>query len=139
MQKIFSKILAVLMAFVLLLSTISFSVGMHYCGDILVDVSLFKEAATCGMELREMTPEGSSITKMNCCKDIQIVVEGQENLKDTSSTNILTPVQTYMVIGFVYTSLTKFDEVKTKRHSFEEYSPPLLIRDIQLLDQIFLI
>ncbi len=39
------------MAFVVLLSTMSFTMHMHYCGDTLVDTSYFVKAETCGMEM----------------------------------------------------------------------------------------
>ncbi|WP_455429473.1 HYC_CC_PP family protein, partial [Maribacter hydrothermalis] len=37
MKKFYHKILSVIMAFVVLLSTMSFTIDFHYCGDLLVD------------------------------------------------------------------------------------------------------
>lgn len=38
------------MAFVVMFTTMSFTVDMHFCGDSLVDFSLFAKAESCGME-----------------------------------------------------------------------------------------
>jgi len=35
------------MAFVVLFSTMSFTVNMHYCGDTLVETAIFKKAKGC--------------------------------------------------------------------------------------------
>ena len=69
------------MAFVVLFSTMSFTVDMHYCGDTLMDTAIFHKAETCGMEMENPLTDGCSITKKNCCNDEQIVVDGQNELK----------------------------------------------------------
>lgn len=139
MRKVFSKIVAITLAFVVLFSTVSFSVGKHFCGDILVDVSLFKEASSCGMEMGATSTSGCETVKMNCCKDVQVIIEGQENLKDTPVNNSLTPVQIYAMVGFVYESLKRFDPEAPKVIVLEEYIPPLLMKDLQVQHQTFLI
>jgi len=69
------------MAFVVLFSTMSFTVNMHYCGDTLVETTLFNKAKGCGMEMEKPSTEGCSITKKNCCDDKQLVIDGQDELK----------------------------------------------------------
>lgn len=54
------------MAFVVLFSTMSFTISSHFCGDNLVGVSYFGKAKTCGMEMENMTTlDGCSISKEN--------------------------------------------------------------------------
>ena len=48
MKKISHKILATVMAFVVLFSTMSFTIDMHFCGDTLVAVSMFQKATAIG-------------------------------------------------------------------------------------------
>ena len=60
------------MAFVVLFSTMSFTLNMHYCGDILVETAMFHKAEGCGMEMEKPSAEGCSITKKNCCNDEQL-------------------------------------------------------------------
>lgn len=70
MKQFFHKIMASTMALVVLFSTLSFTVGMHYCGDVLVDTSMFHTAETCGMEMEKtVTTSECSNTKKNCCSD----------------------------------------------------------------------
>ncbi|WP_339661730.1 hypothetical protein [uncultured Polaribacter sp.] len=80
MKQVFHKIMSFLMAFVVLCSTMSFSVDMHYCGDTLVETAIFHKAKGCGMEMEKPISEGCEITKKNCCSDQQIVVDGQNEL-----------------------------------------------------------
>ena len=49
MKLFIKKITALLMAFVVLFSTMSFTISEHYCGDHLVDSGLFSKAENCGM------------------------------------------------------------------------------------------
>ena len=51
MKKAIRKISAFLMAIVVLLSTMSFTVSMHYCQGELVDTAIFQKAHDCGMEM----------------------------------------------------------------------------------------
>ena len=69
------------MAFVVLFSTLSFAVNMHYCGDTLVETAMFHKAKGCGMEMQKPSADGCAITKKNCCDDKQLVVDGQDELQ----------------------------------------------------------
>ena len=52
MKDFYKKISAILMAVVVLFSTMSFTISEHYCGDKLVDSALFSKAEFCGMEMQ---------------------------------------------------------------------------------------
>ena len=71
------------MAFVVLFSTLSFTVNMHYCGGTLVETAIFNKAKGCGMEMQKPSSNdnGCSITKKNCCNDEQLIVDGQDELQ----------------------------------------------------------
>lgn len=59
------------MALLVLFYTFSFSISEHYCGDNLVDCSLFSEAESCYMEMdKTLSFEGSRVQKNKCCKDV---------------------------------------------------------------------
>ena len=67
-NQVFHKITSMLMAFVVLFSTMSFTIDMHYCGDTLVDTSVFGKAHSCGMEMKKTdSTSDRSIAKKNCC------------------------------------------------------------------------
>ena len=52
-KQIFHKISSFLMAIVVLFSTMSFTINMHYCGDNLVETVIFHKAKGCGMEMEK--------------------------------------------------------------------------------------
>ena len=138
MKKFFYKISSFSMALLVLFSTLSFTVESHYCGGILVDSSLFGNVETCGMEIQqESTSSNCDITKKDCCSDEQFIVDGQDNLK--TSFDKLEKEQQIFVAAFLYSYSNLFEGSQTDAPSFRDYSPPLLVRDVQVLDQTFLI
>lgn len=128
------------MALLLLFSTMSFSVDMHYCGDHLVDFSLFEKVETCMMKF-EMSKSSNECAlmemEMNCCSDVELIIDGQDELK--ISFDQLNFDQQLFVASFIYTYINLLDGFDEKVIPFKEYSPPPLIRDVQVLDQTFLI
>lgn len=139
MKQIFHKILSVLMAFVVLFTTMSFTVNMHYCGDSLVDFSVFKSAEICGMEKAQPVKscENPTMNEKDCCTDQQLVKEGQDDLK--TSFNKLTFEQQTFVATFFYTYINLFEGLDENIVPFKDYSPPFVERDIQTLYETYLI
>lgn len=130
------------MALIVLLSTMSFSVDMHYCGDHLVDFSMFDKLETCMMKVeksKSSSPcENMEMEKeMNCCSDIEVTIEGQDNLK--ISFDQLAFNQQQFIFSFVYSFINLFEEANENIVPFRDYVPPPLLRDVQILDQTFLI
>jgi len=138
MKQLIKKTGAVLMAFVVLFSTMSFTISEHYCGEMLVDTSLFSKAESCGMEMQKPAPiEGCSIQKDSCCSDVVIQFDGQSELEvDFSSLNL---EQQVFVALFIDSYLNLFEGLDNNIVPFKYYSPPLLVKDIQILDEVFLI
>ncbi|SFZ93077.1 hypothetical protein SAMN05428642_1021168 [Flaviramulus basaltis] len=125
------------MAFVVLFSTMSFTVNMHYCGDALIETAVFHKAKGCGMEMQKPSTEGCAITKKNCCNDKQLVVDGQDELQ--LQVDKITFDQHLFIASFVYTYINLFEGLDAKVTSYEEYKPPLVIRQIFKLDETYLI
>jgi hypothetical protein len=140
MKETFRKIASTIMALIVLFSTMSFSLDMHFCGDHLVDFSLFESVDTCMMKA-ETTKSSSECAlmdmEMDCCTDVEVVLQGQDDLK--ISFDQITFDQQVFVASFVYSYINLFEGFDENIVPFKEYSPPPLIRDIQILDQTFLI
>ncbi|REE80748.1 hypothetical protein BX611_2401 [Lutibacter oceani] len=138
MRQFFTKITAVLMAFVVLFSTMSFTISEHFCGDYLVDSALFSKAESCGMEMQKPSPtKDCSINKDNCCSDILKQFEGQSELKtDVFKLNF---EQQVFITSFVCSYINLFEGLEENIIPFKDYSPPFIVKDIQTLDEIFLI
>lgn len=137
MKTIFHKIAALQMAIVVLFSTMSFAIDMHYCGDVLVETAIFHKADGCGMEMEATTPKDCTIKEKNCCENEQLVVDGQDDLQllvDTTSFN-----NPLFLVSFVYTYHNLFkDEVDT-HSTYVTYISPLVVKDIFKLDETYLI
>ncbi|WP_299335232.1 hypothetical protein [uncultured Psychroserpens sp.] len=137
MKQIFHKITSFLMAFVVLFSTMSFTVNMHYCGDTLVETTVFKKAKGCGVEMQNPSTDGCSITKKNCCTDEQLVADGQDELK--ISFDNLTFEQQQFVASFIYSYINLFEGFDKEVSTFQQYKPPLVVRQIYKIDETYLI
>jgi hypothetical protein len=131
------KIVSFLMAFVVLFSTMSFTVDMHFCGDVLVDSSMLNSAESCGMETQNFSNEECITIKKNCCDDKQIVVAGQDELQIAFDT--LSFKQQKFITSFVYAFINPFDGVQNNNNSYKDYKSPLVVKDIQKLDETYLI
>ncbi len=139
MKSKIQKIISCVLAVIVLLSTVSFTVAKHYCGDHVVDVTIFKEAKSCGMDLllAQKTSLEHTITKSPCCKDEQSLHQGQDELKQ--STDQITIKKQHLVMLFVTSYLEVFYPKSITKIVYKEYSPPPLIQDILLLNSTFLI
>ena len=142
MKQVFHKITSFLMAFVVLFSTMSFTISEHYCGEILVDTAIFHKAKSCGMDAANLQTENTSdedcsIKKKNCCSEKETVIDGQDELK--LSLDHFSLDKQLIVASFVYTYLNLFEGLEENVIPFQDYSPPVVVKDILLLDESFLI
>lgn len=121
------------MAFLVLASTISWTVDKHYCMGHLVDVAFFTDAESCGMDMGDVSEEW----KIDCCSDELIVIQGQDDLKIAFEE--LSFDQQLFLSSFVMVYLDLYKGLPQQIVPHKDYSPPLITVDLQLLDQIFLI
>ncbi len=124
------------MALVLLLSTVSWTVEKHLCMGRVMDISLFSKAKDCGMVAAMATFEDDS-TENNCCENESITILAQEDLK--LSLGDISFDQQVFLVAFTNSFLFLRNVDGRKALSNEYYPPPILIKDIQLLDEVFLI
>ena len=137
MKKISHKILATVMAFVVLFSTMSFTIDMHFCGDTLVATSMFQKATGCGMEMERPAAEGCVIVKSNCCNDKQMIIDGQDEMQ-LSITTIPFEQQVF-ITSFIYTYVQLFESSDTAVSLYQAYSEPLVSRQLYKLAETYLI
>ena len=139
MKQFTHKSMAVCMAAVVLMTTMSFTVDMHYCGDTLVDFSFVQQVKTCGMEKAQATTscENPALSEKSCCTDKQVIKEGKDDLK--VSFDQLSLEQQVFVASFTYSYKSIFEGTESKEVPFFDYPPPFVKRDVQVLHQTFLI
>nr|WP_284041188.1 hypothetical protein [Jejuia spongiicola] len=121
-----------MLTLLVLFSTVSFTIEKHYCGDVLVDVSVFVEAEKCEMEALEI------LQKKTCCKDEINVIQGQDELKFSSFDDLEFEQQLFLA-SFIYSYVNFFEGLSQQIVPHKNYSPPNLVRDIQVLNDTFLI
>lgn len=129
MKQFFHQILSSLMALLVLASTVSWTVDKHICMGRVMDISLFSHADDCGMSSMDM--------EKSCCNDESFTVQGQHDLKITFDDFSLE--QQLFIVSFVQAYFHLIEVDSEESNNFNDYNPPPLIRDIQILDQTFLI
>lgn len=133
MKKAIHKILAILMTFVVLLSTMSFTISMHYCQGELVDTAVFQKAHACSMEVNS----GSTMKMEGCCNDQEIKIDGQDELKlPVADLNF---DQQVFVVSFFHSYIELFQTTEERKNIFFDYPPPFIVKQIFKLDETYLI
>ena len=130
------KSVSMLMAFLVLFSTVSFAIEKHFCGDTLIDIAVFSKPDNCGMVAE--SPTALTVEEKHCCKDEVEIVKGQDQLKLSVFEDINFEQQQFLV-SYVYTYISCLETLSQHVIPFQDYSPPYVIRDIQVLDQVFII
>lgn len=140
---------SLVMALLVLFSTMSFSVDKHFCGTEMVDFSIFSKAMTCKSEAKtcgvkmghkmdhKMDHEMISDEKDSCCTNQKTALNGQDELK--ISFHVLDFDQQLFLTTFTYSFIYIYESSSLTEISFRYYTPPLLVADIQVLDQVFII
>ncbi len=73
----------------------------------------------------------------HCCTNKKVSVEGQDELK--ISFDSFDFHQQLFITTFTFTYFDLLESLPRQIIPFKDYSPPLLVTDIQLEDQVFLI
>jgi hypothetical protein len=148
MIKLHLKIIAVLLTVLVLYSTSSYSVAIHKCNNIVYAISFTNNAShSCEMQMASCKAEMASCSnyshthsklsyfKKSCCSDQKITKEStsinlHQNIKLEKHKVYNPPLFFYSVRYFnpFLKNTTKF---------FIQYSPPLLIKNISNLYEVF--
>ena len=129
-QKI-QKITAFLLALIVLISSVSFTVNKHICGGKIAHVSYFAPADSCGMQMD--TCENKNSTKKNtlqkepCCKDVSEFISGNDIPQQAIQSIHIPQVVLVSPLKAAYS-------IQTIRTPFEKptnlkyYRPPILVK-----------
>ena len=139
MKRLILKIVAPLLAIVVLMAGTSFSLQLHFCGDHLMAYSFVQESVSCQMEFPSSTGAACSLLKVkkSCCSDKQIVSDGQDEVKPNYDSFTLDVASALPVLEFGYDIFIPIAD--TDRPTFREYSPPEPLRDLHKLYEVYLI
>lgn len=139
-MKFIKSIVSSILALLVLVSSSSFMVNMHFCGGNVQSVSLIEESSQCPMEV-QLPPchKKMAVKKSGCCEDKHVAFEGKDfntQVQDFStltwqSINWAVTLPMIMEVIQVNESLTFSNHIP--------YKPPIVERDIPVLVQSFLI
>lgn len=132
MKNSFRNSLLHLISFLMLMSTVSFTISKHFCGDYLVDTAINLKAKTCGME--KASSEG--LVQGDCCSTTKTTVEGQKDFKNIQLNHDSID---QLFITIAYSFLIPHYFTPEKPAPFDDYAPPLIVKDISVLHATFLI
>jgi len=131
-RSLISKIGSIVIALLVLVSTMSFTIDAHYCGNILVDKAILSKAQTCEMHQHMPSEKESS-----CCDNEVETIEGQDILQFSKvEFDLDIPIE-FTVFSLIY--FCDLDVYEKQIDEFQFYNPPQYSLDLQLLNQVFLI
>lgn len=136
MKKLVTKILATFLSLIVLMSSMSFTIDKHFCGETLVDISYFGKAEDCGMKMN-ISSEMRSMKKKKCCKNVTEFIEfdafDQEKVQTISTHDI------EFLVFHIYSYLNLYQDLKLDKEFYKDFSPPDIPKNIQVLHETFLI
>ena len=140
MKSFFSKIISFFLAALILFSTSSFTVDMHFCCNKLVDMSLIGKAKVCAEKVqkkKEPTKQCTTLQEKDCCSNQSFVKTGDDTIKKA---NTQLEAETIIFLNtFFYVYVNLFEGLEKNIVPFKQYRPPLLSKDIQILHETYLI
>ena len=139
MKTVKTKITALFMTMMVVISTMSFTISMHLCNDTVVDTGLFSRADNCSDEDQQSKEiEDCMSQEKGCCSDENFVVAGQNELQHDEFEYPTLNNQLF-VAYFVQSYLNLFQESTTKLKPSVEYLSPFCKVDTQALFQVYTI
>lgn len=127
------------MAFIVLFSSLSFTMNQHVCGGEIANTTFFIDADNCGMDMNvcknDTSKQQTSVDKEPCCKDISTLIQGNDNNQQAQHLSLQIP-QLEFATAFVYTYVLRFKEISSIS-LYAMYKPPLVYKNIQTLFQVF--
>lgn len=146
------RLLAFGLACLMLASSLNISIDMHYCKGELKSIALFGKAKSCHEPAKnkkicphhqKLQKEGNeeALAKKDCCKNrglhINADIDEQVKVQELSA-------ESRISLQFAVAFLNAFGaenafKPATKLPVFERYKPPLISRDIPVLNESFLL
>jgi hypothetical protein len=135
------KILAIILSQLVLFSTTSFAVDIHKCSGTIYDVSFTGHAKHCDMGMMMdcdfKLNSNTGFHAKSCCSEIDFIINGntikQEEdvlFKAFEFSDVIVLDDSYNIKLYNYT---------TSKIFFNDYSPPIFLKNINILYQRFII
>ena len=140
MKTFFTKILSFFLVVLILFSTSSFTVDMHFCCNQLVDIAVWNKAKTCTEKVQKKDSplkQCTTLQEKDCCSNESFVKTGNDTIKKA---NTKLEAETVIFLNtFFYVYVNLFEGLEKNIVPFKQYRPPLISKDIQTLYETSLI
>lgn len=137
-MKLLHSILSIVLAFLVLLSSTNFMVGIHYCGGRVQNVAIFTPADKCGMEKSLPPCHRKMMANTHCCDDEQVIHKADDQKISSAKIQLAIPVA--IVANSMEVIISEIiPSQPSTRTQFYKYDPPLRSCDLALEHQVFLI
>lgn len=150
-NRTYQSIIAGTLAFLMLMTSVSFVVDRHYCNGALKSVSLFGKAKTCHEksstsekstcphhQKMQKQSNGDKMDKNDCCENKTTFIQAED---DRTKSNLITPTfQQVQQFAIAYV-LAFYTKITTDKQSIQAiaYLSPIISRDIYVLSEAFLL
>lgn len=123
------------MALVVLVSTMSFTVNIRYCDENIVATTLNSNNDPCTTDNLDAI-ENCCIPQKDCCQDAEIVFEGHEELRFQISQELKIQ-KPFLQVLLVDTFHPTYKVTFSNHSHYTSYVPPIIVKDTQLIHQVF--
>jgi hypothetical protein len=140
MRKFLTNIATVLLAFLVLFSSFSFTVEKHLCGGQLYSKSFFGHAKECGMEVMNnndcsFSTHNKSVSKNSCCKTEFDFISGSQFKKEVSTS--IASKQQFIYSSFIDLNAGLFLDKEFEIPFYKNYFPPPISKNLTILYRVF--
>ena len=151
LNRTYQRIIPLTLAFLMLMTSVSFAVDMHYCNGKLKSVSLFGKAQTCHEKTianktstcshHQKTQKQSNddeIDKNDCCENKTTIIQADD---DRTKSDLTVPTLQQLQQFAIAYILVFHAKITIDKQSIQEFSylSPFISRDIYVLSEAFLL
>jgi len=134
------KVLAISLAFILLLSNVGVTLATHLCGGqaLMSRIMVGSGDLDCGMPGMDSEPENGIHYKAKpCCENHYQSLEVKDDYQPSKILQLDFNLDFAVALVHTFLNIGLFPEINKPQQA--NYSPPLLPQDITVLNQVFII
>src|SRR5687768_2681730 len=128
-MKVLRSILSIVLALLVLLSSTSFMVGIHYCSGKIQNVAIFAPADPCEAEKSLPPCHRKMMANAHCCDDEQVIHEADDLKASAADLQFAIPVAVDMPLQSIVIAEI-IPSASVARIQYYNYDPPLRSCDL---------
>ena len=145
------RFIALPLAFLMFFTSVSFTMDMHFCKNELKSINFFGKAKSCheaseGVAKRTCPhhqkmmgqSDSSSMDKKDCCENKTFHYQSDDDQQFQHDDFVENLLLQHTLVAQIF-QIIKHQVVETNTPDFVHYHPPLILRDIPVLIQSFLL